>query len=59
MLTSIDARLARCRLVVGEMRDNFEDIEGHIEQLDSKQEELKDEMQDSLNPSIFLYFKLP
>ena len=44
MLSSMDAHVIRTELAVGEMRDKFDDIEERIEGLDSKKEELKEEM---------------
>ncbi|KAJ8639990.1 hypothetical protein MRB53_016684 [Persea americana] len=52
MLSSMDARLARCELAVDEMRDRFEDIEGRIKEPDSTREENKGEMQGALNEAM-------
>ena len=45
-MSSIEARMTRTELAIGEMRDKFEDTEERIEGLDSKREELREE-QDS------------
>ena len=52
MLSSMEARVARNELAIGEMRDRFEDIEERIEVQDSKKEELREEMQGVLNESM-------
>ena len=44
MQSSMNSRLAKCELVVGEMRERVEDTERGIEELDSAREELKGEM---------------
>ena len=46
MMSSMEARMTRTELAIGEMRDKFEDTEERIEGLDSKREELREE-QDS------------
>ena len=40
-LSSMEARVARTELAVGEMQDKFKDIEERIEGLDSKREEMQ------------------
>ena len=52
MLSSMEARVARNELAIGEMRDRFEDIEERIEVQDSKREKLREEMQGVLNESM-------
>ena len=54
MLSSIDSRLAKCELAVGEMRERVEDTKKGIEKLDSVREELKNEMQGALNEAMDL-----
>ena len=50
MQSSMDSRLAKCELAVGEMR--VEDTERGIEELFSMREELKIEMQGALNEAM-------
>ena len=52
MLSSMDARVTRTELAVGEIWDKFEDTEKCIKGLDSKREELREEMQGALNESM-------
>ena len=54
MMSSMEARMTRTELVIGEMRDKFEDIEERIEGLDSKREEFMKEMQGVLNEPMDL-----
>ena len=52
MQSSMDSRLAKCELAMGEMRERVEDTERGIEELDSAREELKSEMQGALNEAM-------
>ena len=52
MQSSMDSRLAKCELAVDEMREQVEDTERGIEELDSAREELKGEMQGALNEAM-------
>ena len=52
MLSSMDSRLARCELAVGEMREQVEGTDRSIEKLDSTREKLKGKMQCTLNKAM-------
>ena len=52
LVSNMDSRLARIELAVGEMRDQFEDTDESIKELDSRGEELKEQMQGALNKSL-------
>ena len=49
MLSSMDARVTRTELAVGEMWDKFDDTEECIEGLDFKRKEFREEIQGALN----------
>ena len=55
MQSSMDSRLSKCELAVGEMRKRVEDTERGIEELDFAREELKGEMQGALNEAMDVF----
>ena len=52
VVSNMDSRLARVELAIGEMRDQLEDTDERIKELDFRGEELKEQMQGAFNESL-------